>query len=245
MTAMISNAKSFIKSRKDPLSITNQRVKYVLSYVIECHQLFLKDNVTYSLKEIKNTTKIKPEEYFRTKFVDNYLRRNRSLLKSFQIDDIFFGKEEVEIFKDKTGIEQEDKIDIYIREIGLQKYWSTNDEVYFAIECKRIKYLSDTKEYIADLEKFCNRQYVNSRLPFEGQMALIENKKLNHINIADEINSRLKKSTTITTDSFLSNTKLHNTLDCSYHSSHKKSYNKKEQFSIYHLMFDYSRIVVD
>jgi hypothetical protein len=242
---MVSNAKSFIKSRKDPLSITNQRVKYVLSYVIECHQLFLKDNVTYSLKEIKNTTKIKPEEYFRSKFVDNYLRRNRSLLQNSQLEDVFFGKEEVELYKDKFGIEQEDKIDIYIRDSGLQKYWSAFDEAYFVIECKRIKQLSDTKDYIIDIEKFCNRNYLNLRLPFEGQIAFIENPKLSHTLIVDEINSRLEKSTTITTDSFLSNTKLHNTLDCSYHSSHKKNYNKKEQFSIYHLMLDYSGIVVD
>lgn len=116
---MSSSASTFIKGRKNIISITDNRIKHVLWYILECHRIFLNDKITYSLKEIKNTTKIKPEEYFRTKFVDNYLRKNRGLLKSFQMEDIFFGKEEVEIYKDKSGIEQEDKIDIYITQPNL------------------------------------------------------------------------------------------------------------------------------
>src|SRR3989339_166470 len=242
---MSFSASTFIRGRKSITSITDNRIKHVLWYILECHRIFLNDNITYSLKEIKNTTKIKPEDYFRTKFVDNYLRKNRGLLQSFQMEDIFFGKEEVEIYEDNSGIKQEDKIDIYVRDASLQKYWSNEGEVYFAIECKRIKQLSDSNIYISDIDKFCKRNYTNLRLPFVGQIAFIENTTLSHDLVAIEINSYLKKSTSIITDKYLSNIKLHSTIDCSYHSLHKKNFLKKESFLIYHLLFNYSSIVTD
>jgi hypothetical protein len=242
---MVSDATSFISNRKNVISITRHKIRHILSYVIECHWLLLNDNITYSLKEINSKTKIKPEEYFRTKFVDNYLRKEKHLLKQFNLEDIFFGKEEVEIYKNKSGIEQEDKIDIYVRDVALQKYWSTPDEVYFVIECKRIKILSDTKKYIEDIEKFCNRDYINIRLPFEGQIAFIENSGLIHSVIVDEINAQLIASPTITTNSNLSNIKLHSKLQCSYVSIHRRKFLKNDRFFIYHLMFDYSKIVLE
>ena len=242
---MVSNASTFILNRKDALAFTNNRIRHILSYVIECHRIFLTDNLTYSVSRINSDTKIKTEEYFRTKFVDNYLRKNRHLLESIQMDELFFGKEEVEIYQDNEGIEQEDKIDIYVREVSLQKYWSINEEVYFTVECKRIKKLSDTKEYIIDIEKFCNRKYINTRLPFEGQIAFIENPKLHHTVVVETINKKLLTSSTITTCSFLTGIKLHSIIQSSYISTHKKNFLPMEEFSIYHLMFDYSGVVVD
>lgn len=241
---MVNNASRFTRNRTDIFSITNQRILQILWYIIECHQIFINDNKTYSLRTIKYNSKIKPEEYFRTKFVDDYLRKNKHLLQIFQLEEIFFGKEESEIYKDNFGIEKEDFIDIYVRDSGLQTYWDNKDEVYFAIECKRINHLSDTKDYIVDIEKFCNRNYSNIRLPFEGQIAFIENPKLTHLDVADEINGRLRKSSTITTCSFLSSVKLHSKIQCTYTSIHERNFAHNEQFLIYHLMFDYSEIVL-
>lgn len=242
---MVNNASRFTHNRTDVLSITNQRIKRILWYIIECHLIFINDNKIYSLKELKSNSKIKPEEYFRTKFVDEYLRRNKHLLQIFQMEDVFFGKEESEFYKDNFRIEQEDFIDIYIRDSGLQSYWGNKEEVYFAIECKRIKQLSDARDYVTDIEKFCNRSHINMRLPFEGQIAFIENPKLTQTTIVDKINSSLHSNNYITTNSYLTSTKIHSTLDCSYLSTHKKNFSPNQKFSIYHLMFDYSKVVLD
>lgn len=232
---MVNNASRFTQNRTDVLSITNQRITKILGYVIECHQIFIADKKIYSLNVIKSQSKIKPEEYFRTKFVDNYLRKNKHYLQIFQLEDIFFGKEESEIYKDKFEIEQEDFIDIYVREPGLQNYWGNNEEIYFAIECKRIKQLSDTKDYIIDIEKFCNRSHINTRLPIEGQIAFIENSKLTQTIIVDKINSYLRTETfipSIVTDSYLTAITIHPKINCSFRSVHKKNFPPFQQFSI-------------
>jgi len=241
---MVNNAFRFTRNRSDVLSITNQRIKRILWYIIECYLIFINDNKTYSLKELKSNSKIKPEEYFRTKFVDEYLRRNKHLLQIFQMEDIFFGKEESEFYKDNFKIEQEDFIDIYIRDSGLQSYWCNKEEIYFAIECKRIKQLSDARDYLSDIEKFCNRSHINTRLPFEGQIAFIENPKLTQTTIIDKINSILLSNKLIRTDSYLVATEIHKKLNCAFHSIHKKNFSPNQQFAIYHLMLDYSGIVI-
>jgi len=241
---MVNNAFRFTRNRSDVLSITNQRIKRILWYIIECYLIFINDNKTYSLKELKSNSKIKPEEYFRTKFVDEYLRRNKHLLQIFQMEDVFFGKEESEFYKDNFKIEQEDFIDIYIRDSGLQSYWGNKEEIYFAIECKRIKQLSDARDYLSDIEKFCNRSHINTRLPFEGQIAFIENPKLTQTTIIDKINSILLSNKLIRTDSYLVATEIHKKLNCAFHSIHKKNFSPNQQFAIYHLMLDYSGIVI-
>ncbi|HBS87089.1 MAG: hypothetical protein A2W91_02635 [Bacteroidetes bacterium GWF2_38_335] len=105
--------------------------------------------------------------------------------------------------------------------------------------------MSDTKNYFLDIEKFCTRDYIKLRLPFEGQISFIENPELTHSMISDEINKHLHSSTTITTSGYLKNVKLHNDFKSSYSSSHKRNFLKNERFSIYHLMFDYSGVVSD
>ena len=65
---MVNNASRFTQNRTDVIALTNLRIKKILWYVIECHQIFIDDKKTYSLKGIKSQSKIKAEEYFRTKF---------------------------------------------------------------------------------------------------------------------------------------------------------------------------------
>lgn len=240
---MGSNSLTFVKSRKN--SITQQRVKQILSYVIECHRLMMIDNVTFSLSEIRNS-KIKPENKFRNFLVDNYLRRNNHLLNNnSKTEYIHFDKESEETFKENE-IEQTDKIDIYIKDFALKNSLKEeNQNVYFAIECKRIKIKSDTKEYVLDIQKYVNRNHISLRLPFEGQIAFIENERLNHKIISDEVNTLLKETKSIITDSFLTSERLHTSVDGTYSSKHKKNFGNKDSFLIYHLMFDYSKIVLN
>jgi len=240
---MDSNSQAFVKSRRN--SITQKRIKQILSYVIECHRLMMIDNVTFSLSEIKKS-KIKPENKFRNFFVDNYLRRNNHLLnKNSETEYIHFDKESEETFIENE-IEQTDKIDIYIKDFALKKSLKEgNQNVYFAIECKRIKIKSDTKEYVLDIQKYVNRNHIDLRLPFESQIAFIENEKLTHKIISEEINTILKKTNTIITDSFLVPEKLHSSIDGAYSSTHKKNFGNNDSFLIYHLMFDYSKVVLN
>jgi hypothetical protein len=205
----------------------------------------IEDNVTFSLSEIQKT-KIKPENKFRNYLVDNYLRKNCHLFEGLaETDHIYFDKESEETFI-QNEIEQTDKIDIYIRDSALKNAMKDNSQnVYFAIECKRIKIKSDSKEYVLDIQKYVERNHTNLRLPFEAQIAFIENEKLNHKIISGEVNIILKETETIITDSFLIPEKLHSSFDDSYLSKHKKNFGNRNSFLIYHLMFDYSKVVLN
>jgi hypothetical protein len=135
------------------------------------------------------------------------------------------------MYIDIDGKQKPDKIDVYINKLGLQNEWNENDEnIYFTIECKRIKILSDAKNYIIDIDKFCNRNHSNLRLPFEGQIGFIENLKLNHSAISTGINNNLKIGTSINTMDYLKNIKLHNNFEGSYSSMHRKNFGSNDVF---------------
>ena len=81
---MGSNVSAFVKSRRN--SITQQRIKHILSYVMECHRIFLNDGITYSKSEIKASSKIMFEDYFKMDFVEKYLKKNKSLLNGLRLN---------------------------------------------------------------------------------------------------------------------------------------------------------------
>lgn len=62
--------------------------------------------------------------------------------------------------------------------------------------------------------------------------------------ISDEVNDILKATLTINTDLFLLPEKLHSSVNGTYLSKHKRKHNN-QAFSIYHLMFDYSNVVLN
>jgi len=244
---MPDSAKSFISARRNPLALTQKRVMAIMQYIIYCYELQIKDRVIYS--KSKRNSKQKFEDYLKTKLVDDYLRKNKIFFNNnfSDIEVIFFGKEETEIYTDNSDIEQEDKIDIYIRELGLQKVWSNDEkeEVYFAIECKRIEKMSDINNYITDIQKFTNRSHRHIRLPFEGMIAFVENNKLNYLKIANGVTDKLNNFPDIKTTQNLTAVMLSNTFGGSYISKHNKNFNLLEEFFIYHLLFDYSHIVIN
>jgi len=204
----------------------------------------LTDEKTYSISEI-NKGKIKLENYLRNKLVDEYLRMYTHLLQSkFKTEYIFFDKDSEETYIDKDGCECTDKIDIYIRNKALQDSWSGEKNVYFAIECKRIEILSDTQKYIDEdiIGKFIERKHVGFRLPYEGQLAFIHQKKNTPIIVAEEINKKLSQNSN--TKNLLSPIELHKTQNCSFISKHTRTYDKHDTFSIYHLLLDYSQIII-
>lgn len=245
---MSESALSFISSRQNPLAITRKRIEDIVWYSVECYKFLITEAPIYSKKYVKENTTYSFEDYLKMEFVDNYLIKNKKLLTSkvSALEEINFEYEPVKRYTDMSGVEKSDKIDIYINKIGLKNYLNAEDEhAYFVFECKRINQLSDTAAYISDIQKFADRKHQVLRLPFEGMIAFIESVSISDVQLADETNKRLKASGNIKTSQYLTATTLYKDFAGRYDSSHKKNYDEKEQFSIFHLLFDYSKYVTN
>jgi hypothetical protein len=245
----MNNASKF---KSDINKLTEFRIRQIVQYVIYCYLKILDDKITYNYSE---KGKISKEDFLKYGLVNDYLQKRDN--KRYFIEhisdnpsvdvDISFHPEETMIYNDNgTDKKTVDKIDIAVHEDGLQSIWSekTEDEIRFAIECKRIEKLSDTDNYISDIENFSIREYEKTRLPFEGQIAFIENKSINYVTLKNKINEILKNHHSIITDSFLNPIVLDDKFDGTYLSKHQRTVSR-HRFSIYHLLFNYSNIVVD
>lgn len=248
---MISDASQFIQHRKDTFSITNKRITQIISYVCECYGICVKDKTVtpYSISTVAQNSTLTFEDFLKFDLIDNYLNVNKHLFKEkvTELEEIHFSAETQERYIDLIDSKQKpDKIDIYVDRLGLQNEWmSQNNQVYFAIECKRIKILSDTKAYIGDIKKVTNRNHTNLRLPFEGQIAFIENTKLNHRVVAKKANTILSEDSEIHTLQYLKFQNFHSTFKATYSSVHTKNFGRNESFLVYHLLLDYSKIVMN
>jgi hypothetical protein len=207
----------------------------------------LKDGQKY---DFSKRGKLQQEDYLRNGLVDDYLskRQNKEYYKNFISDnpavEIYFQKEENHTHR-VNGELADDYIDISIKETELSNALSgeTDDEIKFAVECKRIKEAKDYNEYVKDIGKFVNRPFTTHRLQYEGQIAFVEDANLNHTHVSEAINTRLRSSSVIDTIQYLSLFKFHESFDGSYLSAHKRNYYNKSVFSIFHLLLDYSKIV--
>jgi hypothetical protein len=243
-------AAEFIQNRGKVIRFTYERVNQIVWYCIECYNLLLKEKPSYSKSYVAAKTAFNFEDYLKIQFVENYLKLNKDILrkKVSELEEITFYYETVKPFIDTTdnNKERSDKIDIYVNKLGLKNHWAVEDEdLYLSIECKRIGILSDCENYIKDTENFCTRQHKYLRLPFEGQIGFIENNKLNHSLVSVEINRRIKLNKTITTKKPLVSYLIHSGFNGIYLSEHKRNYKAKEKFTIFHLLFDYSSLVVN
>ncbi|EIJ40896.1 hypothetical protein JoomaDRAFT_3973 [Galbibacter orientalis DSM 19592] len=247
---MISDASQFIQHRKDTFSITNKRITQIISYVCECYEICVKDKTVapYSISTVAQNSTLTFEDFLKFDLIDNYLNVNKHLFKEkvTELEEIHFSAETQERYIDLIDSKQKpDKIDIYVDRLGLQDEWmSQNNQVYFAIECKRIKILSDTKAYIGDIKKVTNRNHTNLRLPFEGQIAFIENIKLDHTVVAKKANTILSEDSEIHTLQYLKFQNFHSTFKATYSSIHTKNFGRNESFLVYHLLLDYTKIVM-
>jgi hypothetical protein len=241
----MSDEFAFIQNRKN--AITENQIENIIWYIIECYLLIVNNKKKYSKIQVKKETKLKFENYLRNRFVEDYLVKNKTILiqKISCLNEINFAYEtEKEYIDLQDNIVKMDKIDIYINKLGLQNEWKDNDEnVYFALECKRITKLSDATRYTSDIQKFVNRKHINTRLPFEGQIAFIEDQNISHVVLCERVNEILKTHETIITKSFLNEIVLNNKFNGVYLSVHER--NADANFSIYHLFFDYSNIIDD
>lgn len=237
------DASDYIMNRKvSKTAITDKRISQILTYVIDCYLMFKDDGITYTEKE---KGKISQEDYFRNGLVDDYLRKNLNLINMSSTTEIRFAREATETYTDSDGVKHDDKIDVHITDTALQKSWNHSDDaIYYAIECKRIKTLSDTTAYVGDIKKFTERDYTSTRLPFEGQIAFVEDSKIKDVEIIDSTNKKLGGHDSIITKEALQDCKLHSTFESCYSSKHLRN-STKELFVIHHLLFDYSNVVMN
>lgn len=244
----MSSAKEFVKRRSNPFAFTQYRIDAILSYIIDCYTELKKSNVKYSRKHVKSNTKDKFEDHLKKKLVHDYLKKfRRDYLKSSPLEDVLFECEpEMPYIYSEAGrdIEANDKIDIKINRIGLQNIWKDVDDcdIYFAVECKIIGSLADNAKYIIDIQKFCDRKYMQYRLPIEGMIVFQENRTLATTDIVSNLNHRLKTSTTIKTLKLLHPKNLRANFSDVYLSSQVRNFSGTK-FDICHLYLDYSEII--
>lgn len=243
------NALGFINNRKKVVVLTDNRISHIMSYLVECYNLLLVDRPSFSKSFVAQNTTFHFEDYLKMEFVDNYLIKQKHLLATrlSSLENVTFNYETIQRYTDSTdGKEKSDKIDVYVNKLGLKDEWAVEEEhLYLAIECKRIGALSDCKDYIEDIEKFCTRDYSKLRIPFESQIAFIENSKLDHTAVSGNINTRLQSTSTIVTKKPLTTLEFVKAFKGSYFSIHKKTFKKKEPFKVFHLLFDYSQLVTN
>jgi len=226
-------------------SLVEHRLRTILCYVIDSYKLLVADGTKYDLSKIKETSTYKIEDYLSNELVDKYLKMNLHLINNSQLSEIIITKQSEELYTDAIDKrDKPDKIDIYITNLNLGRLLEDKPvQLYFAIECKRIRKQSCIKEYVSDIRKFCNREYRLTRLPLEGQIAFIENPEYNADYVSTEINKELELQNDITTKKYLDRELLHSEFNDSYHSIHLKNFPPYNPYSIYHLFLSYSSIV--
>lgn len=244
--ALITSAKNF---KPNSSALTEFRLRLVMNYISYCYLAMRADNKTY---DFNKKGKIPKEDFLRNGLVDDYLSQNKYKehykrnISDSPGTEIYFQKEENHTYN-LDGTLAEDYIDISIKENKLSDALSgiTGDEIKFAVECKRIKSSADYDEYIKDIEKFTVRPFTSYRLAYEGQVAFIENSSFTHQTVSNEINKKLISHATIKTIQNLTSNIFNKDFDGSYLSKHHRNHGKKLAFSIFHLMFDYSGIVLN
>lgn len=230
------NASNYVKNRKK-LSLTRKRVKQILGCVISSYEKIITDEVKF---DYSKRGKIKHEDYLRNRLVDDYLENELSLIEN-GTEHFIANKEVSEEYKSFIDSElHNDPIDIHIVDKALKKSWGNNTKPYFAIECKRLGVITD---YVNDTKKFTERSYTKLRLPLEGQLGFIENKSWNYKIVSDKINDNLSSNTNIVTTKQLEPLSVKDTFEGSYSSEHNRK--DKTSFTVFHLFFDYSKIVLN
>ena len=231
------NASNFSKNRKR-LSLTQLRVNKILTCVINSYEKIISDGIVYNYSKIGS---IKEEDYLRNRLVDDYLEYELSTIES-GTNSFTVNKEVSEEYRGLLDGElHDDPIDIHVVDYALKNSWGQKTKPYFAIECKRL--IKSVSSYVNDTKKATERDYSKLRLPFEGQLGFIENNSWNYNKVVEIINKNLLSNSNIQTIKQLEPLELKNNFKGSYLSEHKKKDNKA--FSVYHLFFDYTKIVLN
>jgi hypothetical protein len=230
-------------ARKRAISHSKKLFLQLLEYVTFCYSCLKQNKICYSESWCKNNTAFSFEEWLKIRFIEDYLRKFREHFHCSKIETIRFYPETQPNYKDMAGKIRGDKIDIFITNLGLQRYWNgiVEEDIYFAIECKRLKNRSKNAEYLTDIQKFVTREY-KFRFPFTGMIGFVEKSSISIDDIIDDINQRLQNSSAITTIQELTPFGLNKFNYCRV-SKHEKI-TSNDPIEVYHLFFDYSNIII-
>lgn len=235
---MSFSASGFNRSRKTVDSGTIKSIHQILICIVNSYEKIITEGVIFDYS--KRGT-IKHEDYIRNRLVDDYLEKELNTLNDSTIDYTVNKEvtEEYQSFIDNKLHPDPIDIQIIIKDFSL-KDSLTNDEgkTYFAIECKRLT--TTVSEYINDIKKFTERNYIKRRLKIEGQIGFIENKSWDYSRVKWLLNQNLTNNMEINTLSNLTEYSIKSNFDGSYESIHLKKDNSK--FKIYHLLLNYSDI---
>ena len=232
--------------------LTQKRVEMVLRYVIYCYQKMISQGKTYKKSDFYNQakTRLNLEEGLSEKLVSDYLgiwdniaHYKKNISDKTDVE-IYFNLESKQSYCENDTI-KDDFIDIKVQETGISNIWGkvgVQEQIHLALECKVIE--NGYSEYVSDIQKMCNRHYNTVRLDFECQIAFITNPKYSHNSVKVGINKNLFVNKSISTNQPLDLFKLSSTFDASYLSKHIRNHSE-HPFAIYHLLFDYSCIVLN
>jgi hypothetical protein len=247
----------FIQKRRN----SNARKLFVkvVGYFTYCYQKIIDDKTTYSESYVNQKTSYKLEDYLKTRFVLDYLRKRNNKL-SYQkllsqklnrqfngIENLHFHSEPEEEFI-QDGIEKRDKIDIHVTNLGLVDNWNDvdNENLYFAFECKRLLNTKKSNDYLSDTIKFTTRNYSSFRFPFNGMLGFVENSSISIREIIDDLENRLVNHATINSVKYSGKIwhpfEIENFEYCRL-SKHRHD-SSNTCIEIFHLFLDYSEIIV-
>lgn len=243
------NASNF-KSHSEKL--TQKRVEMVMQYLVYCYQKMTLEAKTYKRDIFYNETKTRYnlEEGLSEKFVDDYLgildnlNYYKNNISNEPNVDLYFNNEAKQSYTENNII-KDDFIDIKVQETELSKIWGktgNQQQIHLAIECKVVE--NGYSEYVSDIKKMCDRSFNTPRLNFEGQIAYITNPSYTHTSVSSGINKNLSTNTDIITTQELKPKIIDKGFPSSYSSTHKRNHNQKD-FLIYHLMLDYTKVILN
>lgn len=254
------NAKRFIKKRRN----SNARKLFikVLGYFVFCYEQVISEEKQYSYTYISKKTSSTVEDFLKKRFVFDYLRKRKLQLtyqnqlsqnlgrNTTEIETLYFYPEP-EAEYTQNDLLKSDKIDVLVTNLPLKDDWSDveKEDLYFVFEYKRLLNKTKNASYITDTQKFVDRKYTFFRFPFNGMVGIIEKSKIPVLDIIEDIETKLKNSTTIKSiesdgkilSPFIipSTTFNYCRLATHYHN------NNQGKIEVFHLFFDYSKILID
>jgi len=219
----------------------------IVEYFVFCYKKQLADNVQYSEAYCKQNTTYKFEDYLKISFVNDYLQKHSNKIQ-FKHSEILKLTFEFETGKEylQDGIRRCDKIDIIVSNLNLERWGDINKEdLYFAFECKRLKNTSKNAAYITDIKKFVGREY-EFRFPYNGLIGFVEKSSIPVSDIIDDIKLKIKNNKILkhTQKDNIFSQFLLNDFDLCYISEYTHNINS-EIIHIYHLFFNYVKLIVD
>jgi len=221
------DATAFIKTE----GFYYEEFKAVLSLLMRCYNEIRTNEIPKSYEK-----GFELENHLRNVLVKKYLRIYK---EKFGISYLGFEIESGEIDLNHITV---GFIDIKVTNAGLINSMECDEDIYYAIECKRLnKYSQKITGYVEEgIYRFVDGKY-SSKMPLACMIGFIEKNDPNII--VNKINIKLKDDTSIVTIQELNKYHIQDDFENSYLSKHERK-NLEDIIDIYHLMFDYTSLIL-